>query len=70
MPNKTTSPTVLTVVEVAKILRIGKISVYQAIQRGEVPSIRIGRRILIPKFALEQMLICLPTSKQRVHALR
>jgi hypothetical protein len=25
---------------------------------------------LIPKFALEQMLICLPTSKQRVHALR
>jgi excisionase family DNA binding protein len=70
MPNKTTNPTVLTVVEVAKILRIGKISVYQAIQRGEVPSIRIGRRILIPKFAFEQMLICLPTSKQRVHALR
>jgi excisionase family DNA binding protein len=70
MPNKTTNPTVLTVVEVAKILRIGKISVYQAIQRGEVPSIRIGRRILIPKFALEQMLICLPNSKPRVHALR
>ena len=70
MRTRKTSPTVLTVVEVAKILRIGKISVYQAIQRGEVPSIRIGRRILIPKFALEQMLICLPTSKQRVHVLR
>ena len=56
MPNKTTNPTVLTVVEVAKILRIGKISAYQAIERGEVPSIRIGRRILIPRFALEQLL--------------
>jgi excisionase family DNA binding protein len=55
MANKNGS-TVLTVHEVAKILRIGRISAYQAIERGEVPSIRIGRRILVPRIALEQVL--------------
>ena len=62
MANKN-GPTVLTVDEVAKILRIGRISAYQAIERGEVPSIRIGRRILIPRAALEQMLNRFPISK-------
>jgi len=50
------APAVLTVLEVAKILRIGKISAYQAIERGDLPSIRIGRRILIPRAAFEQLL--------------
>jgi len=50
------APNVFTVCEVAKILRIGKISAYQAIAKGEVPSIRIGRRILIPRHALESLL--------------
>lgn len=49
-------PTVCTVQEVAQILRIGRISVYQAIGRGDVPSIRIGRRLLIPRAALEALL--------------
>jgi excisionase family DNA binding protein len=42
--------------EVARILRLGKISVYQAIEKGEIPCIRIGRRILIPRHALERLL--------------
>jgi excisionase family DNA binding protein len=50
------SPKVFTVCEVAKILRLGKISVYQAIEKGEIPCIRIGRRILIPRHALERLL--------------
>jgi excisionase family DNA binding protein len=57
MAIKKNAPTVFTVHEVARILRIGRISAYQAIERGDVPSIRIGRRILIPRMALEQMLI-------------
>jgi excisionase family DNA binding protein len=68
--NKKPNPTVLTVVEVAKILRIGKISAYQAIERGEVPSIRIGRRILIPRFALEQLLTRPSAPKQKADVLR
>jgi excisionase family DNA binding protein len=62
---KRNSPTVFTVIEVAEILRIGKISAYQAISRGDIQCIRIGRRILIPKHALEQMLsnlVVLPKS--------
>jgi excisionase family DNA binding protein len=31
-------------------------SVYEAVSRGEIPYIRIGRRILIPRNALERML--------------
>ena len=36
--------------------RLGKISVYQAIENGEIPCVRIGRRILIPRHALERLL--------------
>ena len=50
------APKVFTVCEVAKILRLGKMSVYEAVSRGEIPYIRIGRRILIPRNALERML--------------
>jgi excisionase family DNA binding protein len=56
MANNKNTPTVFTVDEVAKILRIGRISTYQAIERGDVPSIRIGRRILVPRMALEELL--------------
>jgi excisionase family DNA binding protein len=50
------APTVLTVDEVAAILRIGRISAYQAIERGEIPTVRVGRRILVPRAAFEAML--------------
>ena len=60
MANNTKTPAVFTVCEVAKILRIGKISAYQAVARGEVPCIRIGRRILIPRYALESILQRIP----------
>jgi excisionase family DNA binding protein len=55
-PSNMIRPTVYTVREVARILRLGKISVYQAIEKGEIPCIRIGRRILIPRHALECLL--------------
>jgi len=54
--SRVTDPTVYTVCEVATILRLGKISVYQAIEKGEIPCLRIGRRILIPRHALESLL--------------
>ncbi len=46
----------LTVTEVAKLLGIGRSAAYNAARRGEIPSIRIGRRILIPSAALERFL--------------
>lgn len=34
--------------EVARILRMSRNGVYEAINRGDIPSIRIGSRIVIP----------------------
>ena len=45
-----------TVEETAKRLGIGRNSAYEAVKRGEIPSIRIGRRILIPTKALDNLL--------------
>ena len=45
-----------TVEETASILRVGKNTVYAAVRKGEIPSIRIGDRILVPRIALQRML--------------
>ena len=42
--------------EVAKILGIGRSSAYLAARTGEIPTIKIGCRLLVPKMALEHML--------------
>jgi len=43
--------------EAAEVLGVSKNSLYQAVLRKEVPSIRIGKRILIPKAQLERLLL-------------
>lgn len=45
-----------TVDEVAKLFGLARNSCYGAVRRGEIPSLRIGRRILIPRAAVEKML--------------
>jgi excisionase family DNA binding protein len=47
---------VMTVEELAEFLRISRPSAYLAVKRGDIPIIRIGRRILVPVAALEKML--------------
>jgi excisionase family DNA binding protein len=47
---------VLTVEEAAAMLRISRQSAYQAVRNGEIPTVKIGRRMLIPRVALERML--------------
>ena len=46
----------LTVDEAAETLGISRAFAYEAVRRGEIPSIRIGRRVLVPKAALRRML--------------
>ena len=46
----------LTVSEAAEVLGIGRSAAYQGIHSGEIPSIKIGSRIIIPKVALQQKL--------------
>jgi len=47
---------VLTAREAAKILRVGRNQLYQAVARGELGAVRIGRTIRIPKHALLRLL--------------
>lgn len=47
---------VLSVGECAKLLRISRGSAYQACLTNEIPHIKIGRRILIPRRSIEKML--------------
>jgi excisionase family DNA binding protein len=37
-------------------LGLGRNATYDAVARGEIPVIRFGRRIVVPKKALERML--------------
>ena len=49
-------PEVLTVREAAALLRVGRNQLYQAVARGELGAVRIGRSIRIPKQALLDLL--------------
>jgi excisionase family DNA binding protein len=46
----------MKVPEAAKLLGIGRNTAYEAVKRGELPVIRIGRRILICVQALLHMI--------------
>jgi excisionase family DNA binding protein len=46
----------LTVEEARRMLGLSRGSMYLAISTGQVPSIRVGRRILISKVRIQQIL--------------
>ena len=63
--------------EVLEMIPISRNALYDAIRRREIPSVRIGKRILIPRLALERWLngsVETPTSNgengRSVQALR
>ena len=47
---------VLTVTEAAHLLRISRGLAYEMVKDGRLPSLRLGRRILVPRSALERIL--------------
>jgi len=52
----TATPEALSVDEAAKVLGISRALAYEGVRRGEIPSVRIGSRILIPRRGLDAML--------------
>ena len=46
----------LTVEEAGGLLGISRNSAYEAARRGELPAIRIGKRLIVPRAALERLL--------------
>jgi excisionase family DNA binding protein len=45
-------PDILTVEETARLLRISRGLAFAAVRQGDIPSVRVGRRILVPKTQL------------------
>jgi excisionase family DNA binding protein len=45
-----------TVEEAGALLGLGRNSVFKAVNEGNIPAIRIGRRLLVPRLAIERML--------------
>lgn len=46
----------LSVEEAAKVLGISRNLCYDRVKTGEIPVIKIGKRLLVPKKALEKLL--------------
>ncbi|MDA1195932.1 MAG: helix-turn-helix domain-containing protein [Planctomycetota bacterium] len=56
MTDELTDLDLLTVPEAARLLRIGRNLAYELIARGEIPSVRLGRVIRVPRVSLERWL--------------
>ena len=50
--HRSTERLVLTIAEAARVLGVGRSTAYELVRQGGLPSVRFGRRILIPKKAL------------------
>ncbi len=46
----------LTVEEAGRLLGIGRGLAYEAARRGDIPTLRIGRRLVVPWAALDRIL--------------
>ena len=46
----------VTVEEAAQMLGISRSSAYECVRRGELRALRLGRRLVVPRAALEELL--------------
>jgi excisionase family DNA binding protein len=46
----------LTVAEVAKVMRVSKMTVYRLVHSGELPAVRVGRSFRVPETAVNDYL--------------
>ena len=50
------NPATMTVTQAAMVLGISRSSAYECVRLGTIPSIRLGRRIVIPRRSLDELL--------------
>jgi excisionase family DNA binding protein len=55
LPDPEITPTI-TVPQAARLLGVSRAAAYTAIQRGEVPALRIGHRLVVPTADLRRLL--------------
>jgi excisionase family DNA binding protein len=46
----------VTIAEAGMLLGVGRNSAYEAVKSGQIPVIKIGRRMVVPVAALERLL--------------
>jgi hypothetical protein len=49
-------PLTMAVPDAGKLIGLGRNASYEAVRRGDIPCIRIGRRIMVPVAAFHRML--------------
>ncbi len=61
----TTEKKTFTVDETARIIGVSRSTAYECVRNGSIKSVRLGRRILIPAWAVEQI-VAAPNSETKV----
>lgn len=49
-------PDVMTIAETANLLRLSRNGTYELARTGQIPTLRLGRRLVVPKEALRRLL--------------
>lgn len=55
-PDRSPAARTLSVADAAKLLGISRTLAYECVHRGELPSIRLGARIVVPTTAIDEIL--------------
>ena len=55
-PTRPPRPAFLTVEEVADVLRVDTVTIYRAIRAGEFPAVKIRKRYVIPRRAIDMLI--------------
>ena len=63
MKQKPVNDLAASVTELASILGVGKNTAYRAVHAGQIPSVRVGKRYLIPRNVINEMLGTLEKEK-------
>jgi len=54
---KQRSALVYSVDELARELGVGRMAIYEGLRAGKIPSIRLGKRFILPRAAIEKWLL-------------
>jgi excisionase family DNA binding protein len=64
----TSEPATMTVSQAATVLGISRSSAYECVRIGSIPSIRLGRRIVVLRRAVDELLAMASATERAVTA--
>ena len=56
-PDLPETPLLISVPEAARLLGVGTTFGWTMVRRGEIPTVKLGRRVLVPRAAVEQLVV-------------